>query len=170
VLAPYPLADLSRIDPESDAWVAKLKAIVSTLRTLRSEMNLSPAERVPLLTTGDADFISQAAPIIRALGKLSEVKVLEESAFAEATAMAPVAMQGDTRMALYVEIDVAAERERLSKEIKRLEGEIVKAESKLNNEGFVARAPAAVVEGEKARLADFTANLARIKQQLERLA
>ncbi|WP_290867637.1 valine--tRNA ligase [Aquabacterium sp.] len=169
VTAAYPRADLGRVCAESDAWVAKLKAIVGTTRNLRSEMNLSPAERMPLLTTGDAAFITQAAPIIKALGKLSEVKLLDDAAFAEATAMAPVAVQGEARLALHVEIDVEAEKARLGKEVTRLEGEIAKAQAKLGNESFVARAPAAVVEQEKARVADFTASVERIKAQLSRL-
>ncbi len=169
VVAPYPQAELSKICGESDAWMAKLKAIVGTTRNLRSEMNLSPAERMPLLVTGDAEFIAQAAPVLKALGKLSEVKLLDDVAFAEATALAPVAVQGDARLALHVEIDVAAEKERLTKEIKRLEGEIAKAQAKLGNESFVARAPAAVVEQEKQRLADFGATLERVQQQFNRL-
>ncbi|MFY9811566.1 valine--tRNA ligase [Aquabacterium sp.] len=169
VVAPYPQADLSKVCAASDAWMAKLKAIVGTTRNLRSEMNLSPAERMPLLVTGDAEFIAKAAPVLKALGKLSEVKQLDEAAFAEATALAPVAVQGDARLALHVEIDVDAEKERLTKEIKRLEGEIVKAQAKLGNESFVARAPAAVVEQEKQRMADFGATLERVQQQFNRL-
>jgi valyl-tRNA synthetase len=169
VVAPYPQADLSKVCAASDAWMAKLKAIVGTTRNLRSEMNLSPAERMPLLVTGDAEFIAKAAPVLKALGKLSEVKQLDEAAFAEATALAPVAVQGDARLALHVEIDVAAEKERLTKEIKRLEGEIAKAQAKLGNESFVARAPAAVVEQEKQRMADFGATLERVQQQFNRL-
>ncbi|MFY9458346.1 MAG: valine--tRNA ligase [Aquabacterium commune] len=170
VLAPYPQAELGRVCAESDAWVAKLKGIVGTTRNLRSEMSLSPAERVPLLTTGDADFIRQAAPILQALGKLSEVQLLDDAAFAAATQMAPVAVHGEARLALRVEIDVEAEKARLGKEITRLQGEIAKAQAKLGNESFVARAPAAVVEQEKARVADFAATLERLQGQLQRLA
>jgi valyl-tRNA synthetase len=170
VLAPYPQAELGRVCAESDAWVAKLKGIVGTTRNLRSEMNLSPAERVPLLTTGDADFIRQAAPILQALGKLSEVQLLDDAAFAAATQMAPVAVHGEARLALRVEIDVEAEKARLGKEVARLQGEIAKAQAKLGNESFVARAPAAVVEQEKARVADFAATLERLQGQLQRLA
>jgi valyl-tRNA synthetase len=143
---------------------------VGTTRNLRSEMNLSPAERMPLLVCGDAGFMQQAAPLIQALAKLSEVKPLDEAAFAEATRMAPVAVQGDARLALHVEIDVAAEVARLGKEVLRLEGEIAKAQAKLGNESFVARAPAAVVEQEKQRVADFTASVARLKGQLAQLS
>jgi valyl-tRNA synthetase len=69
-----------------------------------------------------------------------------------------------------VEIDVAAEGERLSKEIARLDGEIAKAQAKLGNAAFVARAPAAVVDQEQRRVADFTATRTRLQDQLRRLA
>ncbi|MCA6216062.1 valine--tRNA ligase [Ideonella sp. B7] len=168
--AAYPVAQLEKVDAASDAWMAKLKDFVGACRTLRGEMSLSPAERVPLLTLGDTEFITQAAPVLKALAKLSEVQVMtDEAAFAEASAMAPVLVQGEARLALKVEIDVAAERERLSKEIKRLEGEVAKAEGKLGNESFVARAPEAVVAQERQRLADFGRTLEGLRAQLAKL-
>jgi valyl-tRNA synthetase len=170
VTAAYPQAQLDRVDETADARVAELKALVGAVRNLRGEMGLSPAERVPLYAIGDAAFIEQVAPVLKALAKLSEVKVFtDEAAFAEATKMAPVAVSGSSRIALHVEIDVAAERERLAKEEQRLQGEITKANGKLDNESFVARAPAAVVEQERQRLADFTATLAKVQDQLRRL-
>lgn len=76
---------------------------------------------------------------------------------------------GGLRVALKVEIDVAAERTRLGREIERLQGEVGKAHAKLGNESFVARAPAAVVEQERQRVADFQATLQRLGEQLARL-
>ncbi|MEY8877881.1 MAG: valine--tRNA ligase [Leptothrix sp. (in: b-proteobacteria)] len=170
VLAAYPKAQPERIDPAADAWVAQLKSLVGACRALRSEMGLSPAERVPLMTSGDAEFIRAAAPLLKVLAKLGEVQVFDDdAAFATATAMAPVVVQGGARLALKVEIDVAAERERLGKEITRLSGEIVKAEAKLGNESFVARAPAAVVAQERQRMADFAATVLKLQDQLTRL-
>ncbi|WP_088284427.1 valine--tRNA ligase [Ideonella sp. A 288] len=169
--AAYPQSQPERIDAASDAWMGKLKALVAACRSLRGEMALSPAERVPLYTMGDAAFVGQAAPVLKALAKLSEVKVFtDEAAFSQASAQSPVAVQGEVRMALHVEIDIAAEQVRMAKEIARLEGEIVKAEAKLGNESFVARAPAAVVAQERQRLDDFIQTLRRLKDQLARLA
>ena len=168
--APYPVAQLERVDEAACAWMDKLKAVVGACRNLRSEMNLSPAERMPLLTHGDAAFVTAAAPLLKALVKVSEVKVIaDEAAFAEATKMAPVAVVGDVRLALHVEIDVEAERERLAKEIARLEGEIVKATNQLGNENFVSRAKPEVVEQMRVRLAGFVETVARLKAQREQL-
>jgi len=169
-LAAYPRAQIERVDSQADAWIAKLKAAVGACRNLRSEMGLPPGERVPLLAHGDPAFMAQAAPLLKALARLSEVRAIEGDAeFAAATAAAPVSLLGELRLALHVEVDVGAERERLSKEVTRLEGEIAKAEAKLGNESFVARAPAAVVAQERQRLADFSATLVKLREQRARL-
>jgi valyl-tRNA synthetase len=169
--APYPVAQPEKIDPAADEWVARLKAVVGVVRNLRSEMNLSPGERVPLVAYGDAAFVDGASPLLKALARLAEVRMpADEAAFAAATQAAPVALAGGLRLALHVEIDVEAELARLGKEITRLEGEITKARAKLANEKFVARAPAAVVEQETARLDGFTQALDRLQAQRARLA
>jgi valyl-tRNA synthetase len=171
MVAPYPAAQLERVDAASDAWVARLKGVVGACRTLRSEMGLSPAERVPLLAIGDAAFIDTAAPFLKALAKVSDVQRFDDdAAFGSATRNAPVAVQGGVRMALRVQIDTAAEQVRLDKEMTRLKGEIAKAEAKLGNEHFVARAPATVVAQERERLAEFTQTLRRLEDQAKRLA
>ena len=76
---------------------------------------------------------------------------------------------GDARLALFVEVDVAAEKIRLTKEVTRLEAEIASSQKKLGNEAFVAKAPAAVLEQERSRVAEKSATVARIQEQLARL-
>ena len=169
-VAPYPQAQAQNIDEAAEGDVARLKALVDACRNLRGEMNVSPAQRLPLYALGDAAFIQTHAAVLQALAKLGEVKVFEaEADWAAAAGAAPVAVVGDARLALFMEIDVAAEKARLEKEAKRLEGEIAKASAKLGNEAFVAKAPPAVIEQEKKRVADFGAALEKILEQLKRL-
>lgn len=171
VVAAYPKAQLEKVDPAADAWIAKLKDLAGACRTLRSEMSLSPAQRVPLYVFGDAEFVRAALPVLTALAKLADVRVFDdEAAFAAATSSLPVVVRGATRMALHVEIDIAAEKARLTKEVARLDGEIAKLTAELSNEGFVARAPAAVVEQKRQRLAELTATRDRLRDQSARLA
>jgi valyl-tRNA synthetase len=169
--AAYPQAQLEKIDPQADAWVGQLKSLVASVRSLRSEMNLSPADRKPLYAIGNTAFIEQAAPALKVLAKLAEVKVFtDEAAFAQAAGLSPVAVVGDARLALHVEVDIAAETARIAKEIARIEGEIAKAEKQLGNESFVARAPAEVVEQLRQRMADFRQTLRRLQDQADRLS
>ncbi|NCU65201.1 valine--tRNA ligase [Acidovorax sp. 210-6] len=169
-IAAYPESQPERIDEAAEAHVARLKTVVDACRTLRGEMNVSPATRLPLFVVGDAEFMRGAAPVLQALAKLSEVKVFDDDdAWSQAAQAAPVAVVGEARLCLHMEIDVAAEKARLAKEVARIEGEIAKANGKLGNEAFVAKAPAAVLEQEKKRVADFSATLARLRDQLARL-
>ena len=171
VTAPYPVAQPERIDAAACDWMAQLKDLIGTCRSLRSEMSLSPSERVPLLVNGDTGFIAQAAAVIKTLAKLSDVQIIDdEAAFTQASSTSPVLVHREVRLALKVEIDIEAEKTRLAKEITRLEGEIAKAEAKLGNESFVARAPEAVVAQERQRVAEFKATVVRLKEQLARLS
>ena len=169
MVQPYPKSDPARIDPTADADVATLKQLIDAARNLRGEMNLSPAVKVPLAVSGPADRVDTFAPYLAALARLSEVKHVAAFTEAPAGSAAPVAVVGEYHLMLAIEVDAAAERERLGKEIARLEGEIRKAEGKLGNESFVARAPAAVVAQERERLAGFSGTLARVREQLARL-
>ena len=173
-IATYPVSQPERIDESALAYVAKLKLLVDACRNLRGEMSVSPSTRLPLFViasqAAEADFLRQSAPVLQALAKLNEVRVFDdEAAWAAAAQAAPVAVVGDARICLYMEIDVAAEKLRLGKEQARLENEIVKTEGKLSNEAFVARAPAAVIELERKRMVDFADTLAKVKEQLARL-
>ena len=169
-LQPYPLPAMAKIDEVAEGWVAQLKAVVDACRNLRGEMNISPAQRIPLYARGDSAFLNEAAAQIQALAKLSEVKVFEdEAALQKEGAGAPVAIVGGNHLLLKIEIDAAAERVRLAKEIDRIGTEIGKCRGKLSNEAFVAKAPQAVVAQETQRLSDFEQTLAKLQDQLQRL-
>ena len=162
---PFPRANFDRVDAAADARMALLKEIVVACRALRGEMKLSPAQRVPLIAAGDAALLADLKRYLVPLAKLSEVRIVDELPASDA----PTGVAGGCKLMLHIEVDPAAERERLGREIARLEGEVAKATAKLGNEGFVARAPAAVVEQERARLAGFAATLDKLRPQYERL-
>ena len=169
-IAAYPVSQPERIDEPAEAHVVKLKTLVDACRNLRGEMNVSPATKLPLYVLGDSEFMKAAGPVLQALAKLNEVKVFDSEAdWTKAAAAAPVAVVGEARLCLFMEVDVAAEKIRLGKEVTRLESEIGKANGKLSNEAFVAKAPPAVIDQERKRVADFEANLSKMKAQLLQL-
>jgi valyl-tRNA synthetase len=163
--AAFPKADPARQDVEAAAEMARLKELTNAVRNLRGEMNLSPAQKVPLYLEGNREQANAYAPYMQLLGRLSEVQVVEKLPEGDA----PVAIVGDWRLLLHIEIDRDAEIARLDKEIARLTGEIAKATAKLGNASFVDRAPAAVVEQERKRLADFAATLEKVQAQRAKL-
>ncbi|MFT3802742.1 MAG: valine--tRNA ligase [Burkholderiaceae bacterium] len=163
---PYPASDASQLDPDAEAWVAELKSLIDACRALRGEMGLSPSERPPLIVTGDAARLRGFAPYLQALAKVAAVDVQPAL---PAGAKAPVQIVGETRLMLDVQIDVAAETERLRKEVTRVEGEVRKCEGKLGNASFVDRAPPAVVAQERERLAGFQALRDKLAAQLAQL-
>ena len=147
--------------------MAMLKELVNACRALRGEMKLSPA------AAGAAVSSPAIARCWRSSRRISwrwrSYRTCRSSTSCRQTD-APVEIVGDFRLMLHVEVDTAAERERLGKEIARHEGEIAKARAKLGNESFVARAPAAVVEQMRERLAGFEATLDKLRQQIDRLS
>ncbi|MFN7835842.1 MAG: valine--tRNA ligase [Burkholderiaceae bacterium] len=171
MLQAYPRSDPARLDEAAEAYMAQLKTAVDAIRTLRGEMNLSPALKVPLLAAFDDPaaqaFLQSAAPVLQALAKLANVQVLP--ALPEDGA-APVQVVGTLKLMLQVDIDVGAEKARLQKELERLAQEKVKCAAKLENPGFVDKAPPAVVAQERQRLDGFAAHFEKLREQMERLA
>jgi valyl-tRNA synthetase len=165
MLQAYPQPDSRKIDPAAIAQVTLLQELITACRSLRSEMNLSPAQRVPLIAAGDAKTLHAFAPYISSLAKLSEVQVVAELPDGDAA----IAIVGSYKLMLKVEIDVAAECERLDKEIARLQNEGAKTQGKLSNASFVDRAPAAVVEQERKRMQEFSATLTQLQSQRSKL-
>ncbi len=169
-LQPYPKAQLEKIDESSEKWVKELKQLIDACRNLRGEMQISPATKVPLIVQGNEELLNAYSPYLLSLAKLSKVVIDSTGAMIdEKAAQAPVVIVNNHRLLLEVEVDIAAERIRLGKEISRLESEITKANAKLSNQSFVDRAPPEVVAQEQQRLNDFKILLEKLRNQLERL-
>ena len=169
MLQTYPTFDAAKVDADAVARMTTIQAQIDSIRNLRSEMKLPPSQKMPLLISGPEAECAAAAPYLQQLARLESVTHVEDLQQAAQGSVAPVAIVGDFKLMLKVEIDVKAERERLSKEAARLAGEVKKCQSKLGNERFVSKAPAAVVDTEKKRLAEFTALLAKVEEQLNKL-
>lgn len=169
MLQTYPIFDATKVDADAVARMTTIQAQIDSIRNLRSEMKLPPSQKMPLLISGPEVECAAAAPYLQQLARLESVTHVEDLQQAAQGSVAPVAIVGDFKLMLKVEIDVKAERERLSKEAARLAGEVKKCQSKLGNERFVSKAPASVVDTEKKRLAEFTALLAKVEEQLSKL-
>ena len=161
----YPQADPAKIDASANSQIELLQQLVGSVRTLRSEMSLSPAQKVPLAIAGDRAPLIPLTDYIAALARLEQVSLMDSLP----SSPAPVAIAGDYRLMLQVSIDIPAESARLQKEIVRVEGEIGKCDAKLGNASFVERAPAAVVEQEQGRRAQFLDTVSKLRQQLDSL-
>ena len=173
MVQPYPRAgdmDTAGFAP-AVADVEWLKAVVSALRRVRSELNVAPSRQVPLLVAGGSDTdharIERFGASLAFLNRLERIEFLGDGV-APAAATAVV---GDLRLLVPLEglVDLGAERTRLDKELKRVEGELAKSRGKLASETFVANAPPAVVEQERQRLADWTAQHAALSEQRAKL-
>lgn len=166
----YPESVAARIDENAEQHVQELKSAVDAIRALRSEMGLSPSEKVPLIASHEGDealleFLEKSKNVLAALGKLSEVEIVTSLP----NSPAPVQIVGGLRLMLHVEIDVEAEKARLNKELEKTNLEIQKCLAKLNNESFIAKAPETVVTQEKERLSQFEGLADRLRSQLTQL-
>ena len=173
MLQPYPQpSDFGASDARAVADVEWLKSMVSALRRLRSELNVAPAKQVPLLLAGgnaaDRERSERFASQIRFLNKVERIEFLDDASQAPAAATAVV---GELKLLVPLDglVDLGAERTRLDKELKRVEGEIGKCRNKLASDTFVANAPAAVVEQERLRLAEWTAQHQALAAQRAKL-
>ncbi len=171
---PYPLAAefAGATDTHAVADIEWLKAVLGEIRRIRSEMNIAPGKQIPLLfakgTAADRTRVERFAEQIAFLARTESQAWLDAGQQEPASASAIV---GELRVLIPLAglIDIEAEKARLNREIKRIEGEIAKCNGKLGNATFVANAPAAVVEQERGRLAEFSTTLSGLNEQLGRL-
>ena len=161
----YGLYQQGRLDEAAELEIHELKEIAGACRTLRSEMGVPPGKKLPLVVQGDAAKLRAYTPYLTALARLSEVEIVDALPDVDA----PVQIAGDYKVMLRMEVDLAAERERLRKEQARVAAEIAKAEANLANPKFVERAPAQVVEQARERLQKFRSDLEQVRAQLGRL-
>ncbi len=169
MLQTYPQSDDSRINEDAELDIDTLKQLINACRTLRSEMDLKPGHKVPLIAQGpvnEREQLNSYAPYMAAIARLTEVQIVD--ALPEADA--PVSLVGAYKLMLKVEIDKAAEKARLEKEHARIMGEITKSRAQLSNSKFVDKAPPAVVAQMRERLANFEKTSADIAAQLAKLA
>ncbi|UDG83151.1 valine--tRNA ligase [Candidatus Vallotia lariciata] len=172
---PYPRSMSEKCDKRAEQWITELKTIVDACRNLRSQINLEPATRAGLIASADTSLnamrLMEFSPYVQALARLSEVQVLEDEADLNQQAFgAPVAIVGTIRLVLKVEIDITAERRRLTREISRIMGELAKCNAKLQNKYFMNRAPIAIVSQEQKRLSDFRSMLTKLSERLSQLS
>ncbi len=156
MLAPYPKSQPEKIDEAAEREVALAKEVVNAGRNLRSEAKVPPQQRIAFYIVGEPSEATHTSTI--ALVKVSDLRVVAELPKSDS----PVAVVGPHRLMPHIEVDPVAERERVGKEVARLQGEIAKARAKLANASFVERAPAAVVAQERERLAAFVATLEKL--------
>ncbi len=172
MLRPYPRAGEAQGDfARAEGDVEWLKAMVSALRKVRSELNVKPSDQVSLLLAkGDSSDRERAARFdasLKFLTKLDRIEFVEDAASAPPAAPAVV---GELTLLVPLPADkLDAERVRLDKAIKNVDSEIAKARAKLSSDTFVQNAPAAVVEQERKRLVDWTGMLDELKRQRGKL-
>ncbi|MBS0557653.1 MAG: valine--tRNA ligase [Proteobacteria bacterium] len=167
----YPRATDFSVDASAEAETEWLKAVVSQIRRIRSEMNIAPGKTIPLLyANGNASDRARADRFAAQIAFLARTESQRWLAVDETEPASAAAIIGELKLLIPLAglIDLDAEKARLAKEIARLDGEIAKSNAKLAN--FGPNTPANVVEQEKQRVAERSAQLAALREQAERLS
>ena len=164
MLAAYPEADPEKIVQAAFDQMAQLQDLVGAVRNLRGEMGIAPNVKAPLFVEGSVP--EALLKYLPALTRLTEAKTVERLPENED---APVAVCNGARLMLKVEIDKAAETARLSKEAEKLQKALDKLNAKLGKPGYVDKAPAHLVEKDKAELAELEEKMAKVQSALAKL-
>ncbi|MDP9941317.1 valine--tRNA ligase [Ectopseudomonas alcaliphila] len=173
MLQPWPVANESRIDAAAEGDIEWVKQLMLGVRQIRGEMKISMAKRIDIIVANagaeDLRRLADFEPLLSKLAKLESVRVL---AAGEEAPMSATTLVGEMEVLVPMAglIDKDAELARLDKEVARLEGEVKRVGGKLANEGFVAKAPAEVLEKERAKLAEAEQALAKMVEQRGKIA
>ncbi|MCU4311490.1 valine--tRNA ligase [Acinetobacter variabilis] len=173
MLAQYPVADEAKINEQAEADMQWLQGLIGAVRNIRGEMGLGNARLLPVLlqntTEAEKAQITRIEALFKALAKVESITFLADG---EQPPLSSSSVVG--HVSVYVPmkglIDPKAELGRLQKDLDKVQKQHDQIANKLSNEGFVAKAPAAVVEGERAKLAEFADQLAKIKANMEQIA
>jgi valyl-tRNA synthetase len=169
IVADWPQLD-GLANAEAEAEMSWLIDVITNIRSLKAEMNIAPGKPLNAVLVGASqdilDRVERNRPLLARMARLEEISASDSVPPASAQTVV-----GETVIALPLDgvIDLDAERDRLAKELKKLDGEIMRLEKKLGNAKFVANAPEEVVAGEKAKLADYTAQKTKVSEALGRL-
>jgi valyl-tRNA synthetase len=170
-LAAYPQADEKKLDLNAETEMAILQDLIVSVRNLRAESKVEPKVKVPIeLFAHDPHtktLVDQNREAIERLGSVSTISHVAQAQASQAPSRSTARF--DVRVVYEKKIDVAAERERLTKELEKMEKEIANGQRQLSNEGFLAKAPASVVEGLRKRAGELTALREKTKSKLEEL-
>lgn len=171
VLEPYPMAENEKVDPLAIEQVQWLKAVIMTIRNLRSEFNISPGKTLSALFYGtktDKTYLFQMESFLKPLCKLNEMHWLDSKVDLPSCASG---LSNGLEIFIPMEhlIDKKSELARLDKEQAKISKELMSTENKLNNPEYVKKAPVDVVEKERAKQEKFLKALAIIRQRQEEL-
>ncbi len=164
----FPQVDESQIDAHAVADVEWLKQFIVAIRNIRGEMDIAPSKPLPVLLKNvneqDQRRLAENEQFLSALAKLASIEVLADDEEGPASATAVI---GDLSVLIPMAglIDKEAELARLSKAIEKLEKDVARTQGKLGNENFVSKAPEAVINKEKEKLADAESALAKLIDQ-----
>ena len=173
MLQPWPVANEERIDPAAENDIEWLKELMLGTRNIRGEMNIGPGKPLPIflknVSAEDQRRLTENEALLKKLARLESITVL---AAGEEAPLSATALVGEMEVLVPMAglIDKGAELARLDKEILRLQGEVQRVGGKLSNAGFVDKAPAEVIEKERAKLAEAEQALGKLAEQHARIA
>ncbi len=169
-LASYPDADKQWINDEAEQRMATLQELIVSIRNTRAEMKVEPKVKTPVQIHATLDVMGLISENRGMLERLANVEGVEfvDTSLAQ-TPGARTSPRFEVAIVYEQKVDVAAERERLTKDLKKLEGELANGQRQLGNEQFLAKAPAHVVEGLRKRKAEVELLLEKIRSGLDKL-
>ncbi|HDR1338640.1 TPA: valine--tRNA ligase [Pasteurella multocida] len=168
MLQAFPQFEQSALDYQAEAEINWMKEVIVAVRNIRAESNIPPSKGLDLLlrnlSEADQNALENNRTLIQAMAKLDAIRVLEATEEAPLS-VAKLVNNAELLVPMAGFINKEAELARLTKEIEKYQGEIQRIENKLANEAFVAKAPPAVIEKERAKMAEYAEGLNKLKQQ-----